>query len=424
MPLFTVNFKTSVERNTMDNQIYNFLTLLAKTIHKDYSSEVKNPVDWNRIFTYAQMHKVMALIFESAAKDEAFVAEPLYAYCKQVTKATVISQSRRTDEFLTLYRAFAEQGIEPVVVKGIVCRQLYGDYCDHRPSGDEDILIQKKDFKTVCRVFKERGYIARKNTNLNEKQLDEMKDISFDNPTNGGHVEVHLNLIGHANETRSKMNAFFDSAFENMIEIEVLGTKIKTLSHTEHFLYLVLHAFGHFIGGGVGIRQLLDILLYAKAYFELLDWRYIWQCIESVRADLFLEDLIFIGNQYMGFSLPQQGNPHCPEELLEDLISSGAFGKGTQENWIAGMVTDVAGRKAEGKMRAFKEVMRMIFLSRDNMQIRYPELREKPWLLPIAWVKRWIAFIKKSFRKDKNSAAEGIQIGKKRVELLKKYKVL
>mgnify|MGYP002120156504 CR=1 FL=1 len=44
------------------------------------------------------------------------------------------------------------------MMKGLICRQLYGEYCDHRPSGDEDILIRKAEYKQVQQIPQEIGY--------------------------------------------------------------------------------------------------------------------------------------------------------------------------------------------------------------------------------------------------------------------------
>lgn len=51
----------------------------------------------------------------------------------------VTLQAIKTSEFLRLYHFPGEAGIHPVVVKGIICRELYPNP-DYRPSSDEDLL--------------------------------------------------------------------------------------------------------------------------------------------------------------------------------------------------------------------------------------------------------------------------------------------
>lgn len=59
----------------------------------------------------------------------------------------VAGQARRAEAFLSLYQQFIKANMHPLVMKGIICRQPYGDFCDHRPSGDEDILIPKSEYE-------------------------------------------------------------------------------------------------------------------------------------------------------------------------------------------------------------------------------------------------------------------------------------
>lgn len=188
--------------------------------------------------------------------------------------AQVAAQTQRTEAFLELYRSFSEAGLYPIFMKGIMCRQMYGEYCDHRPSGDEDILIKKEEYRSAETVLKEQGYLPEWD-NVTLKQMEELQEISFFNGESGLYIELHLNPMGHDNDLRCQMNDCFNRVFGNYCEVNIDGTIIRTMSPTDHFLYLVLHAFRHFTAGGFGIRQVLDILLYEKQYKESLDWDYL-----------------------------------------------------------------------------------------------------------------------------------------------------
>ena len=61
-------------------------------------------------------------------------------------------QARKTEEFLALYKRLLEAGLTPMVVKGIICRQLYPQP-DSRCSGDEDVLIPKDQFASCHTCF-------------------------------------------------------------------------------------------------------------------------------------------------------------------------------------------------------------------------------------------------------------------------------
>lgn len=45
---------------------------------------------------------------------------------------------------MSLYRTLLTEDLHPIVMKGFVYLQIYGELAGQRPSGDVDILIEKK----------------------------------------------------------------------------------------------------------------------------------------------------------------------------------------------------------------------------------------------------------------------------------------
>ena len=61
---------------------------------------------------------------------------------------SIFQQVSRTALFLSDEKELAHLGVQPLVMKGIVCRSLYPKP-DLRTSGNEDLLITEKDIATV-----------------------------------------------------------------------------------------------------------------------------------------------------------------------------------------------------------------------------------------------------------------------------------
>lgn len=337
------------------------------------------------------------------------------------TMTSVATQARRTEAFLALYQKCLQEDIHPIVMKGIICRQLYGEYCDHRPSGDEDILIRKEYYPLIQKIFIENGYFP-ENANITPKQLEELQEITFHNIQTGLAIEVHVNPIGHHNNLRRKMNDYFMDVFERSVVLNINDINITTMSATDHYLYLVLHSFKHFTSAGFGIRQVLDILLFEQEYVDEIDWVYVERVLKDIRAYSFMADLAYIGKQYLGFKSQLSRSENCPEDLLADLLGNGIFGNGTQEQRTALQMTNAA--VAGNKRSRADTILRTIFPSKSQMLNSHPELQEKPWLLPICWVKRWGRFLAHNKANGGNLAAESMKISKRRIELLKKYDIL
>lgn len=380
---------------------------------------------WSKIGVLAQYHNVFPLVVEAVASNATFVKLPEYSKCIYQTMPMVAEQVRKTEGFLFLYQLFVKEGIHPLVMKGLICRELYGQYKEHRPSGDEDILIKKQDYESVQRILREQGFRSDHENVISEAQLDELQEVTFYNPESRMTIEVHTNPIGRENNWHRKANECFSGVFEHVRDVEINGIKIRTMSHTEHLLFLVLHTLKHFTIGGVGIRQVLDILLYMKQYGRECDWDFITHNLYNLRADLFFTDLICIGNQYLGFDLhPFLLEPNCPDRLLKDMLESGIFGNSTEVQRNVGIWTSAAIEKGQSKSNRFQEIIYVIFPSKARLLSASPELAEKPWRLPLCWIKRWMRIIKRNSVNGNNLIIESKKLSQQRIELLKSYKIL
>lgn len=188
----------------LDDRHINLLQILAKVTIDSYPLDLNlSTEEWNAIFTLSRSHNILPLVFEMVSGNSSFISSPDYQSLMLETMTIVASQARRTDAFLNLYEHFIAENLHPIVMKGIICRQLYGEYCDHRPSGDEDILIQKSEYEMIANILTSNGYVS-SIKDVTETQLNELQEITFHNDQTGLTIEVHVNPMGHDNDLRSK----------------------------------------------------------------------------------------------------------------------------------------------------------------------------------------------------------------------------
>lgn len=114
--------------------------------------------EWMDLFRMAEVHQILPMIYEAVYRSPAAgQADPqILAPAKAQMVRTVIMQTQKTGEFEPLYRYLRESGICPLVVKGIVCRNIYPNP-DYRISGDEDLLIRPEDFRKCHDLLREYG---------------------------------------------------------------------------------------------------------------------------------------------------------------------------------------------------------------------------------------------------------------------------
>ncbi len=394
----------------MTNEEILFLKSLTKSIDEDVSC-----YDLNTVFKISAFHSVLPLSYENISHSPNFY-DGGYQDLKKKIFSIVFSQAKRTENFKKIYKALLDGGITPVVIKGIILRQLYGDLCDHRPSGDEDILIKKTDFFNARDILIDNGYIPEEN--VSEKSLEGIQEVTFKSK-NGLSIEVHLNLIGTENKVRRNMNKYFDNIFESIIPFEIDGCIFYTLDYTEHYIYLFYHLFKHFAMTGVGVRQIVDMFKFAQEYNDKIDWEKVYSAVEAVNGQKLYGDIIQIGNMYMGFSLDNKFGVTFPERLLNDMFSAGAYGNGTSEQ-AGSKVKVMAALDTGGKWSK----LRSLFPSIQSMREHYTILYKHPYLLPVMWIVRIIRYIFRSSTGKTYNVSKSEKIADNKIQLLKDYHIL
>ena len=83
--------------------------------------------EWMDLFRMAEVHQILPMIYEAVYRSPAAgqADTQILAPAKAQMVRTVIMQTQKTGEFEPLYRYLRESGICPLVVKGIVCRNIY-----------------------------------------------------------------------------------------------------------------------------------------------------------------------------------------------------------------------------------------------------------------------------------------------------------
>lgn len=383
-----------------------------------------SPEQMQDVMALAQEHHVLPMIFEAAHACSAMATMDglLFTRCRQTTLQSVLSQAMKTEEFLALNRHLRSRGVLPLVVKGIVCRNLYPKP-DHRHSGDEDVLCGESQFEACHQAM-----LA---FDMEPGAGMESYEVPYRKKGGALYIELHKSLFAYNSDVFSDCNRLFEKAFDRHTEITVNGEQVATLSHTDHMLYLILHAFKHFLHSGFGIRQVCDMILFANAYGGEIDWRYVYDRARGIRAEKFAAALFVIGEKYLVFSPEKAKYPRYWREikvdeqaLLEDLLSGGIYGSSDRSRVHSSNMTlnavaaDKHGKKSRGNL------LKTIFPPKRSLEGRYPYLKKMPFLLPIAWGSRILGYAKESVSEPESGAAQVIRTGSKRIELLRVYDII
>ena len=217
--------------------------------------------DWPAVFTLAGQQKLLPILFEAVRKMPAAEENvALFAVTKQQVIGQVLNQTVRSAEFSDLYHKLRSAGLHPIVVKGQLCSRLYPQ-TDHRISADDDLLIPDGEFMPCHEQLLANGL----RTGTPADEMPTADEVPYTKDGSPLYIELHRHLFDSAEDAHDELNRFF----ADIPATEIDGF-LAMLSH-EHLLYLLLHAYKHFVRSGIGLRQFCDIGLWARAYHGEID---------------------------------------------------------------------------------------------------------------------------------------------------------
>lgn len=372
-------------------------------------------VDWPAIFTLANQQKLLPILFEAVRKMPAAEGNTaLFAMTKQQVIGQVLNQTVRTAEFADLYRQLRAAGLHPVVVKGQLCSRLY-PLKDHRISADDDLYIPDAAFMACHEQLLANGL----RTDTPADELSTTDEVSYTKNGSPLYIELHRHLFDSAEDAHDELNHFF----ADLKPVEIDG--FLAMPPHEHLLYLILHAYKHFVRSGIGLRQFCDIGLWARAYHDEIDWQILHDQCASVHAATFAAAAFRIAKDYLGieFDLPAPWDGSIDvEPLLHDSLCGGVYGSNDLTRLHSSTVTLNAVKASRTGEKS--SVLSTVFPKREYLEHRYPYLKKRPYLLPVAWAQRLAHYASEKQSGAGNSASGSIKLAKERIELMKRYDIL
>ena len=372
-------------------------------------------VDWSAIFTLANQQKLLPILFEPVRKTSAAEENTaLFAVTKQQVIGQVLNQTVRSAEFADLYRKLRTAGLHPIVVKGQLCSRLY-PLKDHRISADDDLYIPDAEFMACHEQLLANGLT----TDTPADELSTADEVSYTKKDSPLYIELHRHLFDSSEDAHDELNHFF----ADITPVDIDGFLV--MPPHEHLLYLILHAYKHFVRSGIGLRQFCDIGLWVQVYHAEINWQLLHDQCASVHAATFAAAAFRIARDYLGieFSLPAPWDASIDvEPLLHDTLCGGVYGSNDYTRLHSSTVTLNAVKASRTGEKS--SVLSTVFPKREYLERRYLYLKKHPYLLPAAWVQRIAHYASEKQSGADNSVSGSIKLAKERIELMKRYDIM
>lgn len=332
-----------------------YIDLLSSVINKTEPPVLPEDFNWSYARRIAERNSVLNLIGYCVDKVNVKPPKKLYDYIINNLNYEILKESSQLYDVEQVLKAFDEARIRNVPLKGYFIKHMYPQ-SDFRTMGDIDILVDRKSFGKIRKIFIEKGYEDLKV--IKSKEIQFHKDLI--------HFEIHSDLS-------ENYEGYFDDIWDKVTLRNGYEYSYE-MSPEDFYVYMIYHCGKHFNKGGIGIRMIMDIYIYLSGRSKL-DFDYINSELQRMNLSVFekkCRELAF--NWFSDEKTEING-------LGEFVVYCSTFGDRKTNFYQSG--------KKTGKAFWLKQV----FVPYRTMRRRYAYLEKAPVLLPFSWAQFWFTRI-------------------------------
>ena len=281
------------------------LELIKKSIF-NISSTIPDDVDWGDVLTEAKAQTVVALVADAVPKEYS-------AEWQILSSQSTAHYMRALYEQTNLCNLLKKNGIPFVILKGTAAAMYYPKP-QFRTMGDIDFIVPQTDFDKTRELLENNGYVF-------------CGDYGDDRDYTYQKGNVIFELHHRYSDDKSNIESFITEGIRGTETHEIGGHTFPTLPGDINGLVLLDH-IRHHIYGGLGIRQIIDFMMFIAAQEQLDDFL---QLVREAGLYTFLKVLTKMCVKYFGlpdrFAFCLDADDDLAEQLLNTVLSGGNFGR-------------------------------------------------------------------------------------------------
>lgn len=224
-------------------------------------------------------------------------------------------------------RVLADADIKAVILKGAAAGMLYPDPA-LRSYGDIDCMVSPDDLGKARSVLLAAGFTGEDDEGVSDHHVGLEKD--------GVHLELHWRPNGIPQGAgKERLDALFLDALAHTQTATVQGHEFPVFPTMTNGVVLLLHARKHLAHGGLGFRQVIDWMMFARVYLAGEGWDEFRRLLDNSQLERTAKCLTRFCQVYLG--MPEEGFAWCADiepsvcaALLEHVMLLGNFGHKTK----------------------------------------------------------------------------------------------
>lgn len=240
------------------------LEIIAKGDETDNISSILDEysVNWGEIIEQSMNHKILPLICSFFLDERYFIYLPpfLNQYFVLLYKLNIEKNLQIKKEAYKIGKVLEDNNIDYVSIKGVVLDNYLYENNGSRFLSDADFFVEKERFQEVRIILEQLGYTAgtvdwRKNKITNLTRKEHLLYLTSPSKLPEYVKNINDSIVGYVSLgfsssflwDSSKYNYNMSEALERSIVLPMNQNSnyIKSLSHPDHFIYIILHLYKH-----------------------------------------------------------------------------------------------------------------------------------------------------------------------------------
>lgn len=363
--------KKTVNENIKVCFIY-LLKLIASVLNSKTATYDKN-ADWNIMLELSKKHSVQNLLYYAVAsfseEEKAEIDSKVIGELEKNHSLAVVKESNQQYYADEIIKDFEKNHIKNMPLKGFFLKNSYPSP-DMRAMSDIDILFDISDYQQIKKILTKNHHMT----------IDKEYDTTFSfNLPPFFHLEMHSSLID-----KTIGNDYLEKVFDRATKRNSFSYSYK-MTDEDAYIYMVYHAAGHCVGGGIGIKMIMDFYVFVKEYGDKLDWEYVNARLKE--TSLFDFEQCIKRLSFDWFSL--QSDVKELDRVGEYVLLSGTYGRFDVSMLTESLQDQRSSKEKNKKSNGITFFLKIVFPPYSKMIMIYPIVKKLPFLYPFSWVFRW-----------------------------------
>ena len=357
----------------MERESEYLLGLLGAYLREE-KPDSADDMDWGKLLDLAKLHSVHGILGYMCTHHRLCADPQMNMAMRRLCLNTIASFNSRVSMADAFFEMLENHGIDHICMKGYVLRN-YHPVPELRTFRDIDFVIRPEDRKKCHELLLSQGYQVKEDW---EPVYSYYKGPEF--------YEIHTELLEIDVSDKADYRGYFRRMWDHVRKISAHG---YVFTPEFHFLYMLTHIAKHIHGAGAGVRMYLDVAAFIRHFGDSLDWNWIMGELKQLKLYDFACTVLSATEKWFGVPCPasfRRISDKVLAEFTEYTLEAGVFGHHNRENAVVSL------KNAEHESRAsrIRFLLRRLFPPVKTIARRYTYLQKCPWLLPVAWIHRFI----------------------------------